>query len=153
MKILEKIIDISSVIMMFILFIIILLQVFFRYCLNMPLKWTEEFARYLFVWVSMIGWTYGTRYDSHIRVNIFYDMLPKKIKFFVFIFIQLLSLVFSLFLGYLSILLMKQGALFKASTLPISFAVVYAIIPIVSLILALYAIVKLFNFIKLECKI
>ncbi|WP_295153975.1 TRAP transporter small permease [uncultured Brachyspira sp.] len=148
MKVLEKIIDISSIIMMFILFAVILFQVFFRYCLNMPLKWTEEFARYLFVWVSMIGWTYGTRYDSHIKVNIFYDMFPKKIKFFVFIFIQLLSLTFSLFLGYLSILLMKQGALFKASALPINFAAVYAIMPIVSLILAVYALVKLFNFIK-----
>ena len=74
MKILEKIIDTVCVILMFTLFIVILLQILFRYFFNMPLKWTEELARYVFVWVSMIGWTYGTRYDTHIQVNIFSNL-------------------------------------------------------------------------------
>ena len=108
MKILEKIIDTVCVILMFTLFIVILMQILFRYFFNMPLKWTEELARYVFVWVSMIGWTYGTRYDTHIQVNIFSNLFPKKIKSFVFLFIQLLSIIFSLALGYYSCLLYKS---------------------------------------------
>lgn len=153
MKILEKIIDIICVIMMFTLFIVILLQILFRYFFNMPLKWTEELARYVFVWVSMMGWTYGSRYDTHIQVNIFSNLFPEKIKSFVFLFIQLLSIIFSLALGYYSIGLVKQGYVFKATTLPINFSLVYSIIPIVCLILIIYAVMKIYNFIKNQGKV
>ncbi|MEJ2134846.1 MAG: TRAP transporter small permease subunit [Desulfofustis sp.] len=33
----------------------ILLQVFFRYVMNAPLYWSEEIARYAFVWLVFIG--------------------------------------------------------------------------------------------------
>lgn len=153
MKILEKIIDIICVIMMFTLFIVILLQILFRYFFNMPLKWTEELARYVFVWVSMMGWTYGSRHDTHIQVNIFSNLFPEKIKSFVFLFIQLLSIIFSLVLGYYSIGLMKQGYVFKATTLPINFSLIYSIIPVVCLILIIYAVLKIYNFIKYNIRV
>ena len=152
MKILEKIIDMICVIMMFTLFIVILLQILFRYFFNMPLKWTEELARYVFVWVSMMGWTYGSRYDTYIQVNIFSNLFPEKIKSLVFLFIQLLSIIFSLALGYYSIGLVKKDYVFKATTLPINFSLVYSIIPIVCIILIIYSVMKIYNFVKNQGK-
>ena len=38
---------------------IIVLQVFFRYVLNNSLAWSEELARYLFIWTIYIGISYG----------------------------------------------------------------------------------------------
>ena len=153
MKILEKIIDTICVIMMFTLFIFILLQILFRYFFNMPLKWTEELARYVFVWVSMMGWTYGSRYDTHIQVNIFSNLFPEKIKSLSFLFIQLLNIIFSLALGYYSIGLVKTGWVFKATTLPINFSLVYSVIPIVCVILIIYSIMKIYNFVKNQGKV
>ena len=100
----------------------------------------------------MMGWTYGSRYDTHIQVNIFSNLFPEKIKSLVFLFIQLLSIIFSLALGYYSIGLVKQGYVFKATTLPINFSLVYSIIPIVCIILIIYSVMKIYNFVKNQGK-
>ena len=36
---------------------IVILQVFFRYVLNSSLSWSEEAARYLFIWASVLGFS------------------------------------------------------------------------------------------------
>ena len=37
--------------------IIVVLQVFFRYVLNSSLSWSEEAARYLFIWAALLGFS------------------------------------------------------------------------------------------------
>ena len=37
--------------------VIVILQVFFRYVLNSSLSWSEEAARYLFIWASVLGFS------------------------------------------------------------------------------------------------
>ena len=41
------------------------LQVLFRFVLHSPLSWSEEFARYCFVWVSSLGAAAGVRRGLH----------------------------------------------------------------------------------------
>ncbi|HSV56754.1 MAG TPA: TRAP transporter small permease subunit, partial [Magnetospirillaceae bacterium] len=41
----------------------VLLGVFFRYVVNLPLAWTEEVSRYLMIWGASIGITLGIRAD------------------------------------------------------------------------------------------
>ena len=60
--------------------IIIVLQVFFRYVLNNSLSWSEELARYLFIWMIYIGISYGVKLDKHICVDAVYTFMPKSIK-------------------------------------------------------------------------
>lgn len=36
---------------------IVVLQVFFRYVLNSSLSWSEEAARYLFIWAALLGFS------------------------------------------------------------------------------------------------
>jgi TRAP-type C4-dicarboxylate transport system permease small subunit len=45
-------------------------QVFFRYVLNSSASWTEETARYSFVWLNMMGASIAVRYGSHVGVDI-----------------------------------------------------------------------------------
>jgi TRAP-type C4-dicarboxylate transport system permease small subunit len=44
---------------------VILLQVTFRYALNLSLAWTEEVGRYLFVWICLFGASLAYRYGQH----------------------------------------------------------------------------------------
>lgn len=37
--------------------VIVILQVFFRYVLNSSLSWSEEAARYLFIWAALLGFS------------------------------------------------------------------------------------------------
>ena len=53
-----------------------LLQVAFRYVLNDPLVWSEELARYLFVWIALVGAGAAMRTGSHFGLDLFYRKLP-----------------------------------------------------------------------------
>lgn len=50
--------------------LIIFAQVIYRYVLKSPLAWSEELARYLFVWVSFIGSFVAARRNQHIGVEL-----------------------------------------------------------------------------------
>lgn len=83
MKVLKRINDFLGWIEMAVLglfvavmFAVVFGQVFFRYVLNAPSPWTEELARYLFIWISMIGAAYGVKQQSHFG----FEMLVKKLS-------------------------------------------------------------------------
>jgi len=49
--------------------LVIFLQVIFRYFLLQSLSWSEEVARYLFVWLTFLGASVVARSHSHITVE------------------------------------------------------------------------------------
>lgn len=50
-------------------------QVFFRFVLNNSLSWTEELARYCFVWMHMIGASLLIEMSGHATVTVILDLL------------------------------------------------------------------------------
>lgn len=48
---------------------IMIMQVIFRYALHMPLAWSEEFARYLFVATTFFGAAIATKERGHVEIN------------------------------------------------------------------------------------
>jgi TRAP-type C4-dicarboxylate transport system permease small subunit len=52
-------------------------QVITRYLLDDPLIWSEEAARYLFVWVSMIGAALAIRQGGHFGLDLLIRRMPK----------------------------------------------------------------------------
>jgi len=55
--------------------VIIFMQVIWRYVLRSPLSWSEETARYLFVWVSFLGAITAARRGNHIGMEMLRDAL------------------------------------------------------------------------------
>jgi len=51
-------------------------QVFTRYVTADPLIWTEEVARYLFVWITLIGAAAGVRAHAHFGLDILRRYAP-----------------------------------------------------------------------------
>jgi TRAP-type C4-dicarboxylate transport system permease small subunit len=72
------------------------LQVFMRYVMEASLTWSEELARYLFIWATYIGVSYGVRLQAHIRVTAWSDMLPPRGRIWLRI---LIHLIFAGFAG------------------------------------------------------
>ena len=56
--------------------LILLLQIFLRQ-FGHPLYWTEELARYSFVWFVFFGASYAARLAAHNRVTIQFRPFPK----------------------------------------------------------------------------
>jgi TRAP-type C4-dicarboxylate transport system permease small subunit len=58
--------------------IVIFSQVVMRYVFNHSLSWSEEFARYLFVWFSWMGVSAGLKDNEHLRVEFLSMGLTKR---------------------------------------------------------------------------
>lgn len=61
-----------------IMVIVLFTNVVMRYVFNSSLSWSEEFARYLFVWFSWIGVSAGVKDKEHLRVEILTIALTKR---------------------------------------------------------------------------
>jgi TRAP-type C4-dicarboxylate transport system permease small subunit len=64
------------------------MQVFFRFVLNNSLSWTEELARYLFVWMHLIGASLLIEDNGHATVTVILDLLHGKARKVVNILIE-----------------------------------------------------------------
>jgi TRAP-type C4-dicarboxylate transport system permease small subunit len=58
--------------------LLVLVQIFCRYILNSPLTWSEELARYLFVWVVFLGASTAIKSRSHTRFSLLLQRLPER---------------------------------------------------------------------------
>jgi TRAP-type transport system small permease protein len=56
---------------------LVIAAVFFRYVLNDPLTWTEEFIVIVFTWMLFIGLSSGFRHRMHIRIDALLIVLPR----------------------------------------------------------------------------
>ena len=55
-------------------------QVVFRYGLNQPLFWSDEAARYLFVWTALIGAAACVRARTHYAMDALVRQLPATLR-------------------------------------------------------------------------
>ena len=76
------------------LFVCVMMQIIWRYILEIPLLWSEEAARYLLVWISLLAVAVAFRNDSHIRLDFFVAKCPAPLRHFVWIFFNGLTLAF-----------------------------------------------------------
>ena len=80
--------------------IIIFIQVIMRYVMRNSLVWSEELARYLFIWLIYMGISYGAKIMKHIKIEAALGLFPKKVRPFIVIIGDVLFLGFSLFITY-----------------------------------------------------
>lgn len=73
-----------------VLIIACVMQVFFRFVLNNSLTWTEELARYCFVWMHMIGASLLIETRGHATVTVILDLLHGFVRKVVDIIIELI---------------------------------------------------------------
>ncbi|OIJ22299.1 TRAP transporter small permease protein [Anaerobacillus alkalidiazotrophicus] len=89
----EVILGVFSVIMVAVIF----LQVIMRYVFDNSLSWSEELARYCFIWLVYIGISYGVKKQRHIKVDVLLLLFKDKARLIFTIISNLLFLFFCLF--------------------------------------------------------
>ena len=72
-------------------------QVVMRYIFTDSPSWTEELARYLFVWLMWFGVSYSARNRSHLRITMVRDALPEKASRILELVVTLIWLGFGIF--------------------------------------------------------
>ena len=58
--------------------VVMTLQVISRYVFGSPIKWSEEFAKYSFVWISYLGCAYCVGADGHTSITALKERLSEK---------------------------------------------------------------------------
>lgn len=134
---------------------VIFMQVVMRYVFNNSLSWSEEFARYLFVWFSWMGVSAGLKDGEHLRVELLSTALSKrglhKPKELVNIIVSLVWLATTLIVVYygLEVVLsqMALNVLTPAMRLPVWIG--YLSIPACSAVVGIRLIINIIESIKL----
>jgi len=85
-----------------IMFTIVLMNVILRYGFNSGLTWSEELARFMFVWMIFIGAIIAMKDDSHLKVMILVEKLPPYMR-------RAASIVVELALLYIVWLMLEGG--------------------------------------------
>ena len=123
--------------------IIIVVQVFFRYVLQNSLQWSEEIARYMFIWLIYIGISYGVKMDKHIAVDAVYSFLPKKAKPFYALIGYVIFLVFAIIVVYYGVLVTANiagsGQISNGAHVPMQYVYVA---PVVGMVLTIIRLVQ-----------
>ena len=76
---------------------IVFYGVIMRYIFKSAPFWSEEVSRYLLVWTSLLGASIAFENREHVGVEFFTNKLPIKIRNKLIIIMDMLSLVFFLF--------------------------------------------------------
>jgi TRAP-type C4-dicarboxylate transport system permease small subunit len=72
----KQLLDSICVVLLAAVMIVVTFQVLNRFLLGIPVAWTEEAARYFFVWLSLLGAVRGVRDNAHLQVDLMVRMLP-----------------------------------------------------------------------------
>tara|TARA_B100001093_G_scaffold104606_1_gene96822 strand:- start:1429 stop:1893 length:465 start_codon:yes stop_codon:yes gene_type:complete len=129
------------IIIMFVMVLAVLWQVFSRYILENPSSYTEELARYLMIWVGVLGAAYVSGKNNHVSIDYFYKKFSvdnqeiiRKIIISIIILFVLSVFVFGGFrLVYITYILSQYSP-----ALQIPLALVYLIIPLSGLLIIYY---------------
>ncbi len=140
--ILDRTLERFLVILMVVMVLNVLWQVFTRFILGSPATFTEELARYILIWVGMLGAAYVAGKKMHLSIDYFTAKMRGAVKFWSEILIQTCIFLFGLFgmviggvyLVYLTLLLEQTSA---ALQIPLGY--VYIAIPLGGLLIMYYA--------------
>lgn len=100
------------IVLMCVLSVVLFIQVIFRYCLGASLSWSEELARYMFIWLVYLGIPYGCKVMRHIKIDAGLYLFPKKMRKYIVILGDLIFLAFALVIIYYSWGLVQKQILF-----------------------------------------
>jgi len=147
-RIAERAIDALAIAAFSGILLCVLLQVFFRYVLNDPLTWSEELARYLFIWCAFLGWIVASRKRSHLAMTFVVDEMPPRAQAAIGAAIEIATILFAWILGTRGARLVANNWDVENVAVPFNLGVVYLIEPVAAVAITAYAICALLDALK-----
>ena len=62
------------------MFVVFIIQIVFRYLLNLPIGWTHEISVVMWLWMVLFGTAFVVRDNEEIRFDIFYAAASGRLK-------------------------------------------------------------------------
>lgn len=146
----NRIIEVLLVVIFSLLVLDVLWQVFGRYVLNKSFSFTEEFARFALIWLTILGAAYLNGKREHLAMDYWLNKLPPEGRTARLRLIETFMAVFALLVmvvggGNLVYTTLRLGQVSPAIGVPLG--VVYSIVPISGLLIIFFSI---YNFLHHE---
>lgn len=149
-KILNEIENNLSVIILAIILVVLSIQVGARFVFSQSFSWSEEAARYLFIWFSYLTACVCALSNTHICIDVLIKVWPKKIRGAMVILGNVLFFVYCLVLTYYG--LKYTMSLYASSQvslgLGLSMWIVYAAVPVSHALMAIRLVQLTVSFFK-----
>lgn len=135
-----------AAVLLSIMTLLVLYQVFTRYVLNNPAAFTEELVRYSLIWTGFIGAAYAFSTREHMALTLVINKLDDKKKRALQTAIDLLILLFALFvmtIGGVKLALSAQKV--YSALLGIPRSLVYSMAPISGVFIIIAQIINIYE--------
>lgn len=141
MAILDKTLQYLLITLMAIMTLDVLWGVFTRYAIGNQASWSEELARFILIWIGMLGTAYASGQRMHLSIDLLGPSLPAPKQKMLQIVIVLLIVSFAVAVmiiggGRLLYITGKLGQTSAALGIPMTF--IYSVVPISGLLIVVY---------------
>ena len=147
-KSLDKILGVLLVGLMTIMVVTVLWQVFSRYVMQSPSSVTEELARYLLIWIGILGAAYAAGQQDHLAINLLEEKLTKENRKKLRIGIDILIIFFCvtvLVIGGGNLVYVNYELGQSSAALEIPLYIVYLVIPLSGFLIITYKVNEIMN--------
>lgn len=129
----------------------VLFQVFSRYIIGTSFTWTEEFARFALIWMTILGAAYLNGKREHLSMDFLYQKFSETnqrktsilIEVFIFLFALIVMVIGGLNLVYTTLHLEQLSG-----TLRIPLGYVYAVMPFSGFLIMCFSVYHISNIIS-----
>ena len=121
----------------------VLFQVFSRYILGISFTWTEEFARFSLIWLTILGAAYLNGKREHLSMDYLYQKFSESNKRKASILIEVLIFLFALIvmvIGGFNLVYTTLHLEQLSGTLRIPLGYIYAIMPFSGLLIMCFSV-------------
>jgi len=116
------------------------MQVFSRYALKHSLSWSEEFQKYMHIWIIFLAVPLAYKRGAHIGMRVISDRFPEGVRRVLAIAVDVLWFALGAVMAYYTINIMKVARFQTSPGLGIRMDVVYLCIVVGGLYLCLNAV-------------
>ncbi len=122
--------DRGTAVLLALLILDVWLGVFARYIVPLPITFMEEAARYLMIWTALLAVSSCIPRREHIGVQVLFENLPASVRRHLLLVLDLLGIVFFLFLAVYGLGLIERGAKTFTMIYGMSKALPFAAVPV-----------------------
>ncbi len=144
----DKILANALIVIMSVMVVNVLWQVFTRYIMEDPSSFTDELARYLMIWIGVLGAAYVAGKNMHVAINVLPEKFSQATQKKITLFVNLLIIVFvltALVIGGLRLVYITYILDQTSPSLQIPLAVVYLVLPISGSLIIYYKFSDMLN--------
>lgn len=122
----------------------------FARAFHISVVWTDELARYSFVWSIFIGSVVAIKQKEHVVIDFVLKALPEVLYKILYILIQLLLIVLFLYLTKYGIDLAIGSWGVETTSLEIPTGLVYLAVPLSSVLMIVYVIIDMWKTLRVD---